>query len=94
MTTLSSHVSPYTSTERLPADPPTEAVCVTCDAEWSPAPSDAPSLECPNCAVWRTAVDALSDDEVIRLLRDLEDDAAWHRRRLAGHMAACRGVGR
>ena len=92
MTTLSSHVSPYTSTEPLPADPPTEAVCVTCDAEWTPAPSDDPSLECPNCAVWRTAVDALSDDEVIRLLRDLEDERDWAIRRLKGHR--CQEVGR
>ena len=81
MTTLSSHVSPYTSTERLPADPPAPAVCVTCDVEWTPDGDD----ECPDCAVWRTAVDALSDDEVIRLLRDLEDERDWAIRRLKGH---------
>ena len=90
MTTLSSHVSPYAGpAERLPADPPTEAACITCDAEWVP---DGSSLECLACRCARGLLVSLDEDGRVRLVRDLEDDAAWHRRRLAGHMAACREV--
>ena len=89
MRTLDGHVSPYTSTERLPADPPDVATCPTCDAEYVPEPDEA---ECGDCLSARFMLSALDEDGRVAAFRDLEDDAAWHRRRLAGHMAACREV--
>lgn len=88
MTTLSSHVSPYTSTERLPADPPAEATCPTCDAETVLEVDDWGDVtECDACRAVRSTLHVLDEDGQVRFVRDLEDDLDWTARRLRGVMA-------
>ena len=72
---LSDPASPYAGPpERLPADPPPEVECPTCEREWTPARGDE-DPQCPACGFWRRMFHA-DEDEAVRMVRELEDDLA------------------